>query len=170
MPFDKMLVAIDFSSTSDRVLDYAIAMARRFRAELKLLHVVEPSRLFAIAFPEEALESEKAEHAKSMKELDEMLASIDTDNIEIETFVAEGKHEKQILSAIHENGVNLLIIGNHRRSFVLDQVSIPALTVAADSKPPAFDRILLATDLSDSSLEGFVDVARFAKKSHAHVA
>src|SRR5579863_4408189 len=38
----KILVATDFSEVSDRALDYAIALARRYDARIYLAHVITP--------------------------------------------------------------------------------------------------------------------------------
>lgn len=43
LPFARILVAIDFSESSLRALDYALALAEPFGARLILLHVVEPA-------------------------------------------------------------------------------------------------------------------------------
>src|SRR5258705_12930922 len=40
--FRIFLVSIDFSEPSRRALDYAITLARAFKAEILLVHVVEP--------------------------------------------------------------------------------------------------------------------------------
>jgi len=40
--FQSILVPIDFSAQSERALQYALALARKTRAKLTLLHVVEP--------------------------------------------------------------------------------------------------------------------------------
>ena len=38
----KILVATDFSEVSDRALDYALALARRYDARIYLTHVIQP--------------------------------------------------------------------------------------------------------------------------------
>src|SRR3974377_1553992 len=38
----KILVTTDFSAVSDRALDYAIALARRYDARIYLAHVISP--------------------------------------------------------------------------------------------------------------------------------
>src|SRR5262245_28545633 len=55
-----ILVPIDFSPPSKNALAYAVAVARRFRAKLTLLHVVEPMVTpdFAASFPL-AMENDK---------------------------------------------------------------------------------------------------------------
>src|SRR5207248_3408162 len=48
-----ILVPIDFSASSKKALDYAVAFAEQFGARLTLLHVVEPDATpdFAKSFP-----------------------------------------------------------------------------------------------------------------------
>jgi nucleotide-binding universal stress UspA family protein len=43
----KLLVAVDFSSTSDKAFDYALSLARVFEAEVIALHVLEDPILYA---------------------------------------------------------------------------------------------------------------------------
>ena len=38
----KILVTTDFSEVSDRALDYAIALARRYDARIYLTHIITP--------------------------------------------------------------------------------------------------------------------------------
>ena len=42
MPAQHILVPIDFSTSSDHALDYAMTLARALQARLTLLHVIEP--------------------------------------------------------------------------------------------------------------------------------
>ena len=48
-----ILVPLDFSPSSKMALDYAVSLARQFKAKLTLLHVVEPMGTpdFAASFP-----------------------------------------------------------------------------------------------------------------------
>jgi nucleotide-binding universal stress UspA family protein len=62
MRIERMLVPTDFSPISRMALSYALDLARKFRARLTLLHVVEPSAIFGIALPEEAAQMAKDHH------------------------------------------------------------------------------------------------------------
>ena len=56
--FSRILAATDFSPNSDKVIDYAIQLAKRLGAKLTLLHIVpEP---YVLDYPIEGISSEAA--------------------------------------------------------------------------------------------------------------
>jgi nucleotide-binding universal stress UspA family protein len=171
MQFQNLLVAIDFSPSSRMTLDYALAFARRCRARLTLLHVIESSTILTLTFPEEAMHATKEEQEKSEAMLAALLAQEDKRDLDIETMVRSGNVEEQILSTINETQIDLLVMGNHGHALkALPEVKVPTLTVGDAAKAPAFDRILMATDLSEVSKQGLNDVIDVSEISHAHVA
>ena len=70
-------------------------------------------------------------------------------------------------SVIREQGADMLVMGTHGRGFfgrlvigsvtegILRRISIPVVTVCRATKPLAFNRILFATDLSESLKRAF---------------
>src|SRR5512133_226252 len=71
-PFDKILIAIDFSENSEHAFEYAMTLATQFNAELTIIHVInEPVDLRGFYVPHisfEQLEKEIEESAVKMME------------------------------------------------------------------------------------------------------
>jgi nucleotide-binding universal stress UspA family protein len=166
MRIRNVLVPMDFSQPSLLALNHGIAFARQYQARLSLLHVVESSSVLNIAFPAETarIEIEHSAHAQRMLNA---LADAESDTgLDIQTLVQTGDVEDQILATIREEDIDFVVIGTHSRSLVgrsligsvaenvLRKVEIPVMTVCRASPVPAFDRMMLATDLSESSQEG----------------
>jgi nucleotide-binding universal stress UspA family protein len=91
-----------------------------------------------------------------------MIAAESQHDLEVKTLVRSGDVDQQILSAMHEEETDILIIGTHGHSLVryligsvthrlLRDSDIPIVTVGQVTRPPAFNRILVATDLSEGS-------------------
>src|SRR5688500_7395818 len=159
MPNKEVLVPTDFSPPSRLALNHGIAFARKFRARLTLLHVVESSTALIYTFPTEAprIEMEHFEQARRM--LSTLVAPEDQDDLDLHTLVKSGDVEDEILSTIREDGADLIVMGTHGRGLIgraligsltqkmLRKVDVPILTVCRVARFPAFDRILFATDL-----------------------
>ena len=102
MQFEKLLVPIDFSASSRMSLEYALAVARRFRAALTLLHVIKPSTVLTLTFPEEIMQVTKDEYDESQKRLSALLPA-DKGHLQIDTVVKSGDVEEQTLSTIDDD-------------------------------------------------------------------
>jgi nucleotide-binding universal stress UspA family protein len=182
MRIERMLVPTDFSPISRMALSYALALARKFRARLTLLHVVEPSAIFGIAFPEEAARMAKDHHDQSLRMLSAVIAPEDQRNLDVETLVKSGEVEQEILSTILEQRTDLLIMGAHGRGLVaryligsvtqkvVRNVEIPILVVGRVTRSPAFDRILVPTDFSGASKEALRYAIDLAQVTHSKIA
>lgn len=111
----KILVPVDFSECSKKGLEYAIAFAREFKAELLLLHVVEPllpcPELTAVDTA--SLQAESREYAD--KELRDLRLRVG-DAAACETFLREGKASRTITETAREAAVDLIIISTHGHS------------------------------------------------------
>jgi nucleotide-binding universal stress UspA family protein len=167
MHIKKVLVPVDFSPPSTQAINHAISLARKFQAKLFLLHVVEPSSALLAAFPDEGKKVETQRREQAERVLSALVASEDQDDLDLEIIVKFGEIEEEISLAIREAGADLVVMGTHgRRLFgrwligsvtqhMLRKMSVPVLTVCHVSRPLSFKRILFATDLSETSTEGF---------------
>jgi nucleotide-binding universal stress UspA family protein len=135
-------------------------MARKFRAKLMLLHVLES-------------QAEDLEQAERM--LSALVSTEDQDDLDLATLVKTGNIENEIHSAIAREGVDIVVMGTHGRGLLgrlfvgsitqalLRNAGIPILTISHAAAPRDFKRILFATDLSEASRQSFDFVLELAR-------
>jgi len=116
--FKTILMATDFSESSDYAFSYALSLARKFNARLLLLHVInEPVDLRGFYAPHisfEKLEEEIEEGAQKMMEKFCQNHLRDYDNYE--TFIVPGiPYDEVIRKAVSANA-DLIIVGTHGRT------------------------------------------------------
>ena len=174
MNIKNILVPTDFSEPSHIALNYAVYLARKLRAHLTLLHVVEPQPAFEMAVATVAVvEQERIEDA-ALK-LEGLLAPEDEDDLDLHNVVRTGIARLEIKEAVEQLHADLVVMGTHGRGglgrlilgstaeALLRQLNVPVLTVCHAASPGPVSRILLATDLSDASHRVFnfaLDLAR----------
>ena len=168
MDIKNVLVPTDFSVPSKAAVNYGVALARKFRARLTLLHVLSPQPLLSEAAElDPGLEEELGQDA--LQQLSELVVPEDQDDLDLRTVVKLGGIQKAIINTVKEQDVDLVVLGTHgygrlgrfvlgsTTEAVLRKLSVPVLTVR-DTRQMNFGRILFATDLSESSLQA-LDVA-----------
>jgi nucleotide-binding universal stress UspA family protein len=179
MRIENVLIPIDFSPISRMALKYAVVLARTFRARLTLLHVVERTAALALAFPDETAQMEREHHEQSERMLTAMITTENQRALDVKTLVKSGNVEQQVSATIREEDTDLVIMGTHGRGFVghyligsvthkvLRNVDIPTVTVGHATRPPALNRILFPTDLSDISQHVLLWAVDLAQTTHA---
>jgi universal stress protein A len=108
----KILVPLDFSECSKKALAYASSFARRFKAELVLLHVVEAYMPYPEMTAWDAAALETASREFGEEELQILRQSIQTE-IPCSTILKIGKASREIVEVAKESGVDLIIISTH---------------------------------------------------------
>ncbi|HEY7766067.1 MAG TPA: universal stress protein, partial [Aestuariivirgaceae bacterium] len=148
----RILVATDFSPRSDRALRRGILLARQNATELQLTHVVDDDQ------PQRLIDVERREAAAL---LDELASTIrESDGIDCEGHVATGDAFQGIVRMAEETGVDLLVLGPHRRQVLRDVfIGTTAERVLRTSRMPvllangvpagAYRKVLIASDLSN---------------------
>ncbi|HLJ30133.1 MAG TPA: universal stress protein [Candidatus Angelobacter sp.] len=172
-----ILFATDFSDYARQALPYATDLARKFGSKVHLCHVVTPSQLM-IGAPEAAPYLYEAQHRTSEEELAIMTHSPELKGIKTHTILASGMLEDELMTAMSENQIDLIVVGTHGRTglrrLVLGSAAeeicriatCPVLTVGPDAGPrkkEQFRRILVPTDFSEEStaiLPYILDIAR----------
>jgi nucleotide-binding universal stress UspA family protein len=111
----RILVPTDFSECAQQALTYATELAKRFEAELHLLHVVPPpstAYMYGAPLPREALYPiEPAE-----KELGELIVPGAEHITQIERTVVTGIPFMEIVQHARKNEIDLIVIGTHGRT------------------------------------------------------
>ncbi len=116
----KVLVPIDFSDYSKNALKYAIGFAKKFKADMILIYVVEPViyppdfSMGQIAIPAVSAEWDK----KAKEELDKLAKTEIPPDINVTTVIKTGKPFVEIIDTAEEVDADIIIIATHGHSGV----------------------------------------------------
>ncbi len=158
-----VLFATDFSEGSLHALPYVGAIARAFGSTVYLCHIIAPTPLAAGAAAPQLYEAVGKEAAEELATLHH---SPLLGGLERKLLLAEGEIEDELLKAIRENDIDLVVAGTHGRTgwrkLLLGSVveaicrvtTCPILTVGPALTPRdgmGFKRMLFPTDLSEES-------------------
>lgn len=110
----KILVPTDFSEHSQKAMFYGAELAKKFGAELHLLHAIEMTPLMygegAYAIPEAENEIEAA----ARSQLEGLLADADGD-LKVVRKIQQGHPFVETIRYARENEICLIVIGTHGR-------------------------------------------------------
>ena len=106
----KILVPVDFTHSAGKALQYAVPFAKQFGAELLLLHVIEP-----YVPPSEMAPYLGGETTEDAEHYLEILRKGISPDVAVTTLVRRGIAEHEILGAIHQLRIDLVILATHGR-------------------------------------------------------
>ncbi len=158
----KILVATDFSLFSDRALDYALAVARRYKSQIYLTHILALDP-YAMVTPELAMASIERLRQNAARHFSEIQKLERLERVPYEVVIEEGPFWPTMESVIKREGIDFIIAGTRGAGAVskllvgstaeeiFRQAQIPVLTVgpSAEKEPlyeAEFRNILFATD------------------------
>ncbi len=122
--FKKILVPIDGSDHSEHVLDYAVDLAKKYSAEIKILIVIEPVVLPGLGFSDESAiitqtQFECQINLQKMynKTLEDVFNKVSKQNpdLKIEKQYQNGKPADQIIQVAEEEKFDLIVMGSRGR-------------------------------------------------------
>jgi len=113
----KILVTTDFSEVSDRALDYAIALARRYDARIYLTHIITPDP-FQFAEPQLAQATYEKVRQAAEEGIADILVSGKLRGVAHEVLLDEGNVWPTLQNLIREHEVDLVVAGTHGRGKV----------------------------------------------------
>lgn len=116
---EKILFPTDFSVTSECAMHYAIEFAKRFDAELEIVHVLfDESQVVAFYLPQvtfQNLDKELEEVAK--KQFDEFINRYpELSEISYTTKLLKGTPFLEIINEAKEYSADVIVIGTHGRA------------------------------------------------------
>lgn len=113
---EHILVPVDFSDTSEKIIATAIEQANAFNASIHLIHVQAPfvndalhNVKSSITFDDASSELQKFDQ----QHLDKVADEIKGKSIPCSTLLANGNPAEEILTYCDENAIDLIIIGSH---------------------------------------------------------
>ncbi len=111
-PFQKIIVATDFEPPSRRALDAAVDIARRYGAELVLVHAVEP---FIPPYPIALMPEPGTFMAAAATQLEGEATRVREVAPRVTSQVLAGRAADAVTQFAEESGADLLVIGTHGR-------------------------------------------------------
>jgi nucleotide-binding universal stress UspA family protein len=155
----RILVATDFSKTSDRALEHALALARTYNSRIFLTHVIPVDLMMA----PELTEASREKMRKAAREgMERALSGGRFFEVPHEEIIEEGALWPSIDALIRKHDIDLVVVGTHGIGVVeqllvgssaeqiFRQARIPVMTVGPDvSREPLYaielKNILFAT-------------------------
>ncbi|MCG2793001.1 MAG: universal stress protein [Weeksellaceae bacterium] len=125
----KIILPVDFSDNSYKLVDYAISFAKEIQASILLIHVAATDIGFVIGdmgfqyFPE----VEENEMKYELKELHKIQEKVIAEGVECSHILKQGLPSDTILEFANEKSADYIVVGSHGRSGFYD-VLIGSLT------------------------------------------
>jgi nucleotide-binding universal stress UspA family protein len=116
----RILVPVDFSDPSLRALDYAIELSRRVKAELILLHSVEPvyypaaADMYGIGFDVGNVYAEIERAARG--QLSRLAGKLRARRVAVRTLLSAGTAHQVIVESAKKLKADLIIMSTHGRT------------------------------------------------------
>jgi nucleotide-binding universal stress UspA family protein len=181
----KILVTTDFSEVSDRALDYAIALARRYDARMYLAHVITPDP-FQFAEPQLAQATYEKVRQAAEEGVTDILISGKLRGVPHEVLMEEGNVWPTLEKLMVEHEIALVVCGTHGRGKVqkiligsvaeeiFRQADTAVLTVGPavkgdGRKEVELSNILFATDFGPGAEKAAAHAFSLAQEHGAHL-
>ena len=181
MDIRNVLVPVDFSPPSRLAVNYGVSLARKLRATLTLMHVVESGAGVVAGFPSENAAITKSHRDQALRMLSALIAPEDQDDLDLRIVIKSGDIEEEIAAVVNEQHAGIAVMGTHGRGLfgrlligsvtqaMLRKMPIPILTVCRATDPLNFKQVLFATDCSESSKHAFDFVLEWAHRMGSEV-
>ena len=118
--YDRILQATDYSKASARALAEAVALAKLNRAELLVLHVIDPVTPYAvgddIGGAELYVKLEESAKQEATDSMNALINKLRKSKVKAKSLLLRGTAHEQIVKAAKNRRANLIVIGTHGRT------------------------------------------------------
>ncbi len=113
-----LLVAVDFSEVTDRVVDHAEQIARAFSSHLRLVHIAEPDPDFVgyEAGPDSVRGQVADELRGERRNLEALGDALRGRGVDVKVLCIQGATVEKILEEAGRAEADLIVMGSHGRS------------------------------------------------------
>ena len=112
-----ILVVSRITKCCHTVVRYGVSLARKYGAELSVLHTIDTVWLRGWSVPMITVEEEyNKEMKRTEEELDDIISNENKSGLVIKKFVKEGDPTEEILKIIEEKNIDLVILLAHGES------------------------------------------------------
>jgi len=171
----RILLPTDFSECSKNALKYASEIAGKIDARVTLIHVIDPPFNFPsnIDGVIDYLQENAEQHLENMKE--KVSEYQPKKKIKVDTKIRIGKPISQILEAISDLKIDLVILGsatqNPARKVIFGSVSTdvmlrsnkPVIAIPENISSVDFSKILFTTNFRPKDMKNLEKLAEFAR-------
>jgi manganese transport protein len=144
MNIKRIGVAVEHGAGDDQILSAAVGLARKERARLILIHVVDAPGVLLLG------SQSGSRHAASDENyLEELVREVEERDLPVESMLRFGRPAEEIARAANEAGLDLLVMGSHGHGNVRGliygetvakvhhSIRIPLLVVPSAQSEPA---------------------------------
>ena len=149
-PYQRILMATDFSEASLPAWKRALAMAKESQTELFVIHAYEPPNVVQAAADAPFVYEDWTQkvRASASKRLDLLVVEAQTAGVHATAIVEAGNADESIVKAAEDHQADLIIMGTHGRkgvsriflgsvaSRVIASAPCAVLTIRLPEKPP----------------------------------
>ena len=114
-----ILVPTDFSPFADKALELAVDIAKHTKADIRLLHVIDPVQQCAADFclADEVVRGiEETSRAETLSRFKKETAPFKKDGVAIVQDIREGVPYEEILKEQREMGADLIVMSSHGKT------------------------------------------------------
>ncbi len=111
----KIMVPTDFTTYSDHAIEYAIMVARKFKAKMLLVHVIEPLA-YSVTDTMQVFDHYTALKTVAKPILENLQKRLLKKGLKVDSILLDGNPYLEIVKKSREAGVDLIIMGTHGRT------------------------------------------------------
>lgn len=179
----RIAVPTDFSESANVAIDHAVDIAKKFGADIFLIHVLESGAYQGIFAPSNKTQYDQRENAQEKLQQDANELEAKT-GINVSQSVVSGRVYEAIVSAVKKAEADLVVMGTHGASGweeffvgsnayrVVTQSVCPVLSIQSGATKTELKNIIMPIDSTQESRQKVRQTAAFAKKygSTVHIA
>ncbi len=172
----KIIVPIDFSEYSEYALETAAMLARKNKAEILALHMLEMSEAILTRAGTDMQMETLFFLQLAEKKFEEFLNKDYLKDVKVIPIVKHFRVFSEVNDVAKEYGADLVVMGSHGASGIKEffigsntekvvrHSNIPVLVIKHNPILTDFDKVIFACDFSDDAVKPYINACKFFKK------